>query len=381
MARGPDGMGGGAGFSLADQLFNAETLGALAREHAGLPGFDAERFHAEALAGMAGRGVMARLDWIADCLEAQLPRDFPAMAEALQACMPPPLDPQRSDGDFGRFIHAVPGTLAARHGLAQHPERALDLLHAATKRFSMEFAIRPFLDRWPDLVLARLALWAEDPHYHVRRLVSEGTRPRLPWGRNIALPPEAPLPLLDRLHADPTRFVTRSVANHLNDLSRLRPEAVLARLRAWREAGRQAPKEIEWITRHALRTAVKRGERGALDLLGYAAKPVRARLVGLPARLRIGDVLPLQVEIEAETRLPVMVDYRLRFARPGGAAEKVFKLRTGVLSPGGVLRLEKRHPLKAEASTYRLHPGRHGVTVMVNGQDVAEGQFDLLPRG
>lgn len=188
MARGPDGTGGGAGFSLSDQLFNARTIGQLAREYAVLPGFDPARFEAEALQGLAGRGLLERLDWLATCIEAQLPQDFPAMAEALEAAMPPKLDPSLQDNDFGQFIHAVPGILAVRHGIEDHRDRALDLIHRATQRFSMEYYIRPFLNRWPDETLERLAVWAEDENYHVRRLVSEGTRPRLPWAANITLP-------------------------------------------------------------------------------------------------------------------------------------------------------------------------------------------------
>ncbi len=377
MARGPDGQGGGAGSPLADQLFNADTLGDLAREFSALPGFDAGRFHAEAVAGLPGRGLLERLDWIADCAAAQLPADFPAMADALEAAMPPPLDPAQTDNDFGRFIHAVPGILAVRHGLEDHPDRALDLLHAATRRFSMEFYIRPFLNRWPDRTLARLDRWAGDDNYHVRRLVSEGTRPRLPWARDIALDPAVPLRFLDRLHADPTRYVTRSVANHMNDLSKRMPDRVLDRLARWQRDGRQTPKEMDWITRHALRTAVKRGERGALDLLGYRPGAVRARIEGLPDSLRIGDTLTFAVVLEAAEDLPVMVDYRLRFARPKGTAEKVFKLRTGRVTPDRPLRLQKRHVLKGDATTYRLHPGPHAITVQVNGQDVAEARFDL----
>ncbi|MBN9887645.1 hypothetical protein [Salipiger abyssi] len=378
MARGPDGKGGGAGFSLADQLFNADSAGDLAAEFSVLPGFDAGRFLDVVLPRFEGLGVHARLDVLADGLEAQLPRDFSAMAEALEAAMPPPLSPDERDDDFGRFIHAVPGVLAARRGL-ETPERALDLLHAATQRFSMEYAIRPFLNRWPDLVLDRMALWARDPHYHVRRLVSEGTRPRLPWGAGITLDPLRPLALLDLLHNDEARFVTRSVANHLNDLSRPHPDAVLERLRRWREAGVQQESELDWMTRHALRTAVKRGEPGALALLGYRADlPVSARLE-LPARARIGDVLDFAVTLESDAPGPVLVDYRLRFARPSGSAEKVFKLKAATLAPGKALRLEKRHRLKGDATTFRLYPGPHAVIVQVNGRDVAEAAFELEP--
>ncbi|WP_417741351.1 hypothetical protein [Salipiger sp.] len=377
MARGPDGKGGGAGFSLADQLFNAESAAALAQEASVLPGFDAGRFLDHVLPRFDGLGVHARLGVLADAFEAQLPSNFNAMAESLEATLPEPLDPARKDDDFGRFIHAVHGVLAARHGL-EHPERALDLLHAATQRFSMEYAIRPFLNRWPDLVLARMQGWARDPHYHVRRLVSEGTRPKLPWGMGLTLDPRAPLPLLDVLHADDTRFVTRSVANHLNDLGKTHPDAVLERLNAWHESGAQDSRELDWITRHALRTAVKRGETGALALLGYRPDlPVTARLEIEP-ELRIGEVLTIAASLESPEAGPVLVDYRLRFARPAGSAEKVFKLKAAALAPGKPLTLAKGHRMKGDASTFRLHPGPHAVILQVNGRDVAEAGFTLL---
>ncbi|WP_323769106.1 hypothetical protein [Antarctobacter sp.] len=379
MARGPDGQGGGAGFSLADQLFNASTLRDLAQDYAAVPGFDTARFHADAFARLEGRGLLQRLDWIADCVAAQLPVDFPAMAEALEAALPDPLDPSLKDDDFGRFIHAVPGILAVRHGLEEHRDRALDLIYEATKRFSMEFYIRPFLNRWPDQTLARLDDWVRDDNYHVRRLVSEGTRPRLPWAANITLDPAVPLRFLDVLHSDPTRYVTRSVANHMNDLSKVMPDRVVDRLRDWQRQERQDPRELDWITRHALRTAVKRGEPGALDLLGYRPGHVTARIEALPKALRIGEALEFAVVLEGDEALPVLVDYRLRFVRPKGTAEKVFKLKTGKVVPGNPLRLTKRHVLKGNATTYTLHPGRHGVIVQVNGQDVAEAAFDLLP--
>lgn len=131
-------------FSLADHLFNAETLGRLASEYgAALPGFDADGFLHDALAGLPSRALLERLDWMADCLQVRLADDFPTLADQLEAAMPPPLDPTLRDDDFGHFIHALPGILAVRHGLEHHRDRALDLLHAATRRFSMEFFLYP----------------------------------------------------------------------------------------------------------------------------------------------------------------------------------------------------------------------------------------------
>lgn len=294
--------------------------------------------------------------------------------------MPPPLDPSLRDDDFGRFIHAVPGVLAVRHGLEAHRDRALDLLWAATQRFSMEFYIRAFLNRWPDETLARLEAWAGDDNYHVRRLVSEGTRPKLPWARKVEVTPAQVLPLLDRLQADSTRFVTRSVANHLNDLAKDDPDTVLARLEAWDADGTQAPAERAWMRRHALRTLIKDGHPGAMAMLGYAQDvPVEVSLDVPAPQVALGEALAFEVTLRADQDLPVIVDYRIRFARPGGkSGEKVFKLKVGQVRRGKPLVLKKLHKLKANATTFELHPGQHGLVVQVNGVDRAEGMFEIV---
>ncbi|QJF50878.1 DNA alkylation repair protein [Roseobacter ponti] len=365
---------------LKDQLFNAETVGQLAREFAAaLPFFDAGRFQRAALAGFAERELMARLEWIADCAEAQLSADFEEMADQLEAAMPPRLDPTLRDNDFGHFIHAVPGILAARHGLEAHRAMAMKLIYAATQRFSMEFYIRAFLTRWPEETLADLAVWAEDDNYHVRRLVSEGTRPRLPWARAVSLSPEQTLPLLDRLSADPARFVTRSVANHLNDLSKGDADLVVARLAIWADAAEQDPGELAWMTRHALRTAVKSGHPGALLALGYRQEAPLAVTLSLDApTIRIGDALAFSCEIAVTEEMPVLVDYRISFYRPSGrASQKVFKLRQGIARPGHPFTASKFHAMKGDATTFTLHPGRHAIVLQVNGVDRAEAFFDL----
>lgn len=368
------------GFSLKDQLFNAQSLGQLGTEYsAGLPGLDGAAFARRALSGVSERSLMACLDWFADCIEPHLSADFPVMADQLEAMMPQPLNPSLRDDDFGRFIHAVPGILAVRHGLEHHRDRALDLLYAATQRFSMEFSIRPFLNRWPDQTLARLAVWAEDKNYHVRRLVSEGTRPKLPWGRAIALTPAQTLPLLDRLHSDSTRFVTRSVANHLNDISKSDTDAVLARLQRWEKASLQTPQELAWMARHALRTRIKAGHAGAMAHLGFAADAdVSVNLRLEAGTVAIGDRLRFDVELQAPQALPVLVDYRICFSGPGRGREKVFKLKAGRLEAGRALVMSKAHLMKGGASTFVLYPGPHELVVQVNGVDRVRAGFDLV---
>lgn len=368
-------------FSLKDHLFNTETVSLLAADYAaGIPGFDADRFTSDCLGGFGARELMQRLEWIADCAETQLAPDFHTMADQLEAAMPPPLNPNLKDDDFGHFSHAVPGILAVRHGLTDHRARAMDLLYAATKRFSMEFYIRPFLNHWPQETMAALATWARDDNYHVRRLVSEGTRPKLPWAKAISLDRTAPLPLLDALHADSTRFVTRSVSNHLNDIAKFDPDAVLNRLRRWHKAGRQTAKELDWMTRHALRSLIKAGHPGAMELLGFRPDPhiTLSALTLTPEPVKIGGALSIAFTLSAPKREPLIVDYVLHLRRANGqTSPKVFKLKQITLTPETPVRLTKTHRFKGDATTFTLYPGPQAMEVQVNGKRLGRQSFTL----
>ena len=148
--------------------------------------------------------------------------------------------------------------------------------HELTQRFTAEFSIRPFIERHPEATLARLAQWTQDPSPHVRRLVSEGTRPRLPWAsrlRDFQRDPAPVLALLERLKDDPELYVRRSVANNLNDIGKDHPDLLADVARRWLQ---NASPERRWIVRHALRSAIKRAEPGALSALGYGAAPTLA---------------------------------------------------------------------------------------------------------
>jgi hypothetical protein len=188
------------------------------------------------------------------------------------------------------------------------------------------------------------------------------------------------LPLLDRLHADSTRFVTRSVANHLNDLSKTVPDAVISRLDGWASEAMQSERELNWMTRHALRTLLKSGHSGALQTLGYrAGVPLAVSLDLKTPVVRIGDALEFSCDIGSDEACSVLVDYRIRFARPTGReGKKVFKLKQGQVRPGAPFRAYKRHPLKADATTFTWHPGPHRLTLQVNGVDRAEATFDVI---
>lgn len=369
-----------AGSSLKDQLFNAEK----ARYLAGLfsdavPGFDADALVAAIMGRLPDLELKQRIDWIADCLGQAFPQPLPDLAPILRAALPPPLSNDRTDNDFGDFIFAPLGELVAARGLERDTDLALDLLAEITQRFSMELAIRPFLVRHPERVLEKMQAWAQHPHYHVRRLVSEGARPKLPWGIGIPLEPDRGLPLLDVLHGDTTRYVTRSVANHLNDIGKSDPDLVVATLRRWHGEVRQSPDELDWMTRHALRSLVKSGHPGAMALLGFDPEvEVTLAALDVPTTIAIGDTLDIRATLEATSDTRALVDWVFWRRRANGAlAAKVFKLRQVALRAGEPVTLSKSHRLRGDATTFRLYPGPHRIEIQVNGRVIGGADFEL----
>lgn len=368
-------MSGNRGHSLKDQLFNEGKV----RYFAGLFGgsIDGAGFVREVMAELPQLELMARIRHMAICLDRQLPEDFAAARRVILAALPPPLDPSLSDDDFGDFIMAPLGAYVALRGLDM-PDIALPLMKELTKRFSVEFDIRHFLNAHPEATMQAMREWARDENYHVRRLASEGTRPVLPWGVKVGLALDEPIELLDELYKDRARFVTRSVANHLNDISKKDPELVLATLGRWRRAGQQAAAELDWMERHALRTLVKKGHGGALARLGYRAAPDISVGLVFAEKLEIGETGALEVEIEAAQDERLMVDYVIEFVKAnGGRRPRVFKLKKLDVKKGERVRLGKKHRFLKQSTTFKHFPGTHLIYMQVNGQKFAEQEFEL----
>ncbi len=350
-----------------------------------LPRFARARFESLALDGFEALEMKARAMRIASALEATLPDDFAAAADAIEAT----LAPTRDDTDLGALLagpHGLAGWIVwplgefvARRGLGQ-PDRALACLHALTQRFSAEFAIRPLILAHPGTVFATLARWTADPSAHVRRLVSEGSRPRLPWGiqlKSLVADPAPTLPLLRALQDDPSDYVRRSVANHLNDIAKDHPGLVAD----WLESHLPgASRERRALLRHASRTLAKRGDRRVLAAWGLGtALRGQATLSISPRRIPLGDAVVLAVTLTstARTTQVLAIDYVIHHVRAdGGSTPKVFKGWHKALPAGATLALERRHPVKP-ISTRRYYAGRHRVELQVNGRIVAESFFAL----
>ncbi|MBY8822434.1 DNA alkylation repair protein [Sphingomonas colocasiae] len=358
--------------ALLKDILGPQALGTIADAGAAAsPDFGRAAFLTAATSGLEPLSIMERVRHIADALKRALPGDYADALAILRAMAP----------DLTHGFQAVAITeFVARHGLHDF-DRSMAALADLTRFGTAEFAIRPFLALDADRTLAVMMHWAGNENEHVRRLASEGCRPRLPWAARvpaIKADPTLAAPILERLKADPSLYVRKSVANHLNDIAKDRPDWLLDRLGGW-PAG---DPRTGWIVRHALRTLIKQGEPRALALIGVghgAAVEVRGFTV-TPETVRLGDAIAIAADLRstADSAQRLVVDYRIHYARAGGKrAAKVFKLKTFELAAADSVALGIRQQIK-DFSTRRHHPGSHEVELIVNGQTVACAGFDLL---
>ncbi len=391
-------------------LLNAGLVRAAAAQLARqAPGFDERGFVRQATRGLEALEMKARAMQIADALEATLPARFGDAAALLEAALAPADDgeamapptgpdngeeqgqgqvpgqaPSQGDGQGLRgWILWPAGEYIARRGIDE-PPRALQALHALTQRFTAEFAIRPFIARHPALVFDTLARWTTDRSAHVRRLVSEGSRPRLPWGlqlKALVRDPSPTLPLLRALQDDPSAYVRRSVANHLNDIAKDHPAVVAQWLHEHLlNPADPAGPERRALLRHASRTLVKAGDPAVLQAWGLG-QPFRGGVVFrlAPAGIALGETvaLSLQLRSTAARAQRLVVDYAVHHVKADGSTSpKVFKGWTLELPAHGTVQLDKRHAVRP-ITTRRYFAGPHRVVVQVNGRAVAEAAFDL----
>ncbi|WP_244101185.1 DNA alkylation repair protein [Burkholderia gladioli] len=335
--------------------------------------FDTRRFLAVALDGLDELSLMARVRRASLAIEAgaqALPGGYDTVLTLLAEAAP---------HLGGGFLAMVAPDYVGRFGRHDF-DRSMAALAFFTRFGTSEFAVREFLRDDPRRALATLRDWSRHEDPAVRRLASEGSRPRLPWSfrlREIEADPALAAPILDNLRADPSDYVRRSVANHLNDVTKLHPDWVLERAAAW--GGDDAG--TRWIVRHALRTLVKRGDARALALLGAsgAARIEAVPFAVTPARIELGETVTLAAELvsTAPDAQRLVVDYRIGYVKKNGStAHKVFKLRELTLAPGQRIDIVRSQRIR-DFTTRTHYAGRHGVELIVNGAVVAQAHFDL----
>jgi 3-methyladenine DNA glycosylase AlkC len=345
------------------------------------PTFPADAFLRDALDGYDDLELTPRARQIAVAMGAHLPQDFEEAAAIVVASLGPPIDGDELTGvGMEPFVYLPHVFWVAERGL-DHWETSMAAQYQLTQRFTCEYSIRAFIDREPERTLARLREWTGDPNPHVRRLVSEGTRPRLPWAPRLQRFVDDPAPvieLLELLKDDPTTMVRRSVANNLNDIGKDHPDVLVEVCRRW---SADASSERWRLIRHALRSAVKRADAGALELLGFAAAGAAAVANAKisPARVAIGGKVQVRCTITNTGKdvAAFNVDLRVHFVKAnGGTGPKVFKVKAVELAPRTSVELTKSISL-VQHSTRTHYPGTHLVELVVNGVTEPIGSFTV----
>lgn len=340
------------------------------------PGFPEAQALEACCRGLEALALKARVSQVARVLREHLPADWRTALAQLVAALPPPM--QETIGFHATFAWWPVLTVVEHEGLAD-PAASLDALVEMTQRWSGEFAIRPLLNDDLDGVLTHITPWVEHPSPHVRRLVSEGTRPRLPWGQQLpalVADPRPVIPLLARLVDDPELYVRRSVANHLGDIAKDHVDLAVDTASRWQQE--HPGPTTDWIVRHGLRHPIKQGHPGALAAQGFAPVALQeATVAASPDPLVLGDTLLVAASARGPAGAPLLIDLVVDYVGARGPSRKAYKWTTTTLPPTGRWAGTKRLPIRP-ISTRTHHAGVHGVTLQINGVTAATTSFSLL---
>lgn len=360
--------------------YNAAAIAHLAehitRVH---PRFDTEGFLTQATNQLDDLALKARVRQIADALTAYLPDAYNDAVSILLATLAPEGSTNPDKGVSGWMTLPL-NTFVSDHGLT-HFDRSLEALKALTPLFSAEEAIRFFIVHDQDRTLEQLRTWTADSNHHVRRLVSEGTRPRLPWAMHLHAFQEDPtpiLPLLNALKDDPSEYVRRSVANNLNDMAKDHPDLVVSIIEDWLVDASPARKKL---IRHACRTLIKQGHQGCLHALGYTTTDVTLSDFQIHTPTVIfGNALTFEATLTSMSDQPqnLIVDYIIHHVKANGSTSpKVFKWKTLTLPAQTKHTAQRNHKIRP-ITTRVYYPGTHRIEVVANGQVLGGADFELV---
>lgn len=342
------------------------------------PDFAVTDFIETALLKLDELELKARADYLARSLHVYLPEDYvDAIAILLQA------SEYLREEQFSGWAHYLAWPLidyVALYGI-DHLHVSFAALEKLTPLFTGEFAIRFFLLAHFEETYLQMLQWAEHENEHIRRLASEGIRPRLPWAPQLTDLRDDPTPIwpiLEKLKGDHSLYVRRSVANNINDISKDHPQMVIDICSEWKQAASQ---NTNWVIRHGLRSLVKQGNADVYPLLGFSqSMDIEQPILRLShARLLLGQTLVLDFGFLSKQTQSLVLDYRIRFVGAAGkmTREKVFKWKNIRLAEGEYLQMQKRHTLQ-KISTRKYYPGIHEVECLLNGQCIARASFELL---
>jgi len=311
-----------------------------------------------------------RMRHITNCLNEAIPLSYAQQIDVLKNTAP----------HFTGFLAMVFPDFVEVYGL-NDLEISIDALTHFTQYSSSEFAVRPFITKYPTQMIKQHLIWSKHKNYHVRRLASEGIRPRLPWA--MALPefkkdPTPIIPILNNLITDEHEYVRRSVANCINDISKDHPQIVLQIINIWQNKS----EEIDWVLKHASRGLLKKGHAEILNSFGLNDQ-IKTELNYLQIdknKIPIGGSLQFKFGItlleKQETK--VRLEYKVYYAKANGKQlPKIFQIGTYTLKPNEVFEVNKKQ-LFANLTTRKHYAGQHKIAVVVNGKEMGNIEFELI---
>jgi 3-methyladenine DNA glycosylase AlkC len=315
-----------------------------------------------------GMELKQKMHHVTHCLAALLPKDYPAAMKILTEVAP----------SFKSFDAMIFPDYVECYGL-DNWDISLPALALFTRYCSSEFAIRPFLANDPEKGMGYMLQWAKDKDSHLRRLASEGCRPRLPWAMALHVfrkDPKSILPILETLKDDPSEYVRKSVANNWNDISKDHPELVLDTCEQWYGQSHHT----DWIVKRACRTLLKAGNTRALLLFGFGDPGHIAvkKMAFDKQSLTIGDDLTFTFELSLDTKeaYQIRLEYGVDFVKANGRlSRKIFQMKEARFKPGRHT-ISKKHSFQ-DLSTRKHYPGRHQIAIIVNGVEKEKAIFDL----
>jgi 3-methyladenine DNA glycosylase AlkC len=259
-------------------------------------------------------------------------------------------------------------------------ETSVKTIEFVTQFTSCEFAVRPFIIKYGERMLQQMYQWSLHENHHVRRLASEGSRPRLPWA--MALPelkrnPKPILPLLDNLKNDVSEYVRRSVANNLNDIAKDNPDIVIQIAKQWKGKS----KETEAIIKHGCRTLLKQGNSDILKFFGLADNP-KVQLIDFKIRKKsicIGENLAFSFSLQNNDKKTqfIRLEYAVYYLRKNGQlSKKVFKISERQLNPGEIIEIQRKQSFKI-ITTRQFYIGQQKLGIIINGQERDIDKFEL----
>lgn len=316
------------------------------------------------------RELKQRMRHITICLNKNLPGDYRKKIGILKKAVP----------NFNGFLSMIFPDFVEVYGM-EYPDISIPALELFTQYGSSEFAIRPFIIKYPGKVIPQMMKWSKHKNHHVRRLASEGCRPRLPWA--IALPefkknPKPVLKVLDLLKNDESEYVRKSVANNLNDISKDNPVIALETAKRW--YGKNL--KTDWIVKHAMRGLLKKGNKEALKLFGFhGAEGVSVSKFELDkTKIKVGEKIKFSFDmmLTEQHHENIRLEYTIDFiTSTGKKSKKIFKITEGKYNTGGKISFIKQHSFK-DLTIRKHYKGSHTLAIIVNGEVLAEKKFDLV---